>query len=239
MTPWLLSAWLLACGPADTGAGDTAPPETGRPDSGDDTGPDTGETGDPGFLPVYWNWHFTSGVRDGLLVEATLSGEPSPPTLEVRLYAEAYLPEYDPTYRCEVRFGVAGTPATVDPAQVFGWDLDLVPEDHTCVDLDGDPFALGASFAWSLAVLPLDPVLEAVLDDAGVRTDHVAGADTWLDGASVAAAQGSQTHYTSALAVDEDMVAQAGEIFTTEELMAGPDGWYALRPAWLFDLPAR
>jgi hypothetical protein len=237
----LLFLLFAACsGPDDSGT-----PRDTRADTATHTGTESGqETGDTGvepFTPEYWSWDLYTGVQGGLAVPVTYDDEVVPPTLDVHLLDPRFLDDPDPAWMCELRYAVEGTPAVLDPAQVLGWTLSLEPMDTTCTDLDpavwgDDPFLFALGSTWAMAALPLDPILEKALDEVGVRTDHVIGADTWLDGASVAGANGQQTHYASAVEVDAKMVVDPGDVLDADALLAGTDAWWVLHHAYAFEI---
>lgn len=239
MFPLLALLGIACSAPDDTG---TPPPEDSSKDSGGETAGDSApDTGLEPFAPVYWTWNLYTGVQDGLTVPVTYLGEAMPPYLDVLLLAPEYPKDPTPEGKCQIRYTVTGESAILDPGQILGWELSLAPLDTTCDRLDPvewgeDPFTFGLAHTWAMAALPLDPLLEKTLDAAGIRTDHVIGADTWLDGASVAEANAQQTHYASAVEVDADMVVNPGDVLDADALLAGTDAWWVLHHAYLFEI---
>ncbi len=234
----LLALLAAACSdPDETGTPADTPADTGHTGGGTDTG----DTGPDWFEPVYWTWDLYTGVQGGLTVPVSYDGDTVPPYLDVHLLEPEFIDDPEPEWRCDLHYAADGLPVVLDPAQTLGWELTLTPLDHTCDRLDpetwgDDPFAFALAFAWAMAALPLDPVLEAVLDAAGVRTAYVIGADTWLDGASVAAGKGQQTHYASAVEVDAKMVVNPGDVLDADALLAGTDAWWVLHHAYAFEI---
>ncbi len=250
-------------GSPDCAGGDTGPDTDADADADTDadTDTDTDADGDSDadadadadadtdidwFSADYWGWNLVFGVQDGGIVPVFISGIEQGPFMEVVLMEEEYFTEGEVGHVCSLYYDIRGTPGTAWSQAWLDWELELIPADTDCTELDPalwgqDPHA-AITVDFEVTVGPLDPSLEAAI--SGWFTDwesdwapYVYGSNQYVDGSL---ANGYQTAYGWALEVDEDMNLVSPETFgvelTTEELATGMDGFYEIRTAYVFRL---